>query len=160
MSQPPDSQQPSTSEASAVPIRAFTVRQPWAWSIMQNEAKDVENRSRNIAGAYRGLVAIHAGKLVDQDAYDFLLRQGLTPPPQQDLLRGHIIGVVDLVDVVDDHPSRWAFPDHHHLILAHPRKLASPLPYRGVLGLWTPDTATRNAIHAQIRELGHTNPAP
>lgn len=41
-------------------MRAITVRQPWAWAIVHG-GKDVENRSRNIAGSYRGPVAIHAG---------------------------------------------------------------------------------------------------
>mgnify|MGYP001137357808 FL=1 len=47
-------------------MRAITVRQPWAWAIVFGQ-KDVENRSRNIAGRYRGPVAIHAG-LRDDDA--------------------------------------------------------------------------------------------
>ena len=42
-------------------MRVLTVRQPWAWAIV-NADKDVENRPRNIAGSYRGPVAIHAGK--------------------------------------------------------------------------------------------------
>lgn len=41
-------------------MRVLTVRQPWAWAIIHG-GKDVENRSRNIAGDYRGPVAIHAG---------------------------------------------------------------------------------------------------
>lgn len=41
-------------------LRVLTVRQPWAWSLIEG-GKDVENRSRNIAGSYRGPVAIHAG---------------------------------------------------------------------------------------------------
>lgn len=42
-------------------MRVLTVRQPWAWAIIHG-GKDVENRTRNIAGDYRGPVAIHAGK--------------------------------------------------------------------------------------------------
>lgn len=49
-------------------LRALTVRQPWAWAIIHG-GKGVENRTRNIAGAYRGPVAIHAGLQID-DAYD------------------------------------------------------------------------------------------
>lgn len=30
-------------------LRVLTVRQPWAWSLIEG-GKDVENRSRNIAG--------------------------------------------------------------------------------------------------------------
>lgn len=46
-------------------MRILTVRQPWAWAIVHG-GKDVENRTRNIAGAYRGPVAIHAGMRFDQ----------------------------------------------------------------------------------------------
>lgn len=41
-------------------MRILTVRQPRAWAIIHG-GKDVENRTRNIAGDYRGPVAIHAG---------------------------------------------------------------------------------------------------
>lgn len=39
-------------------MRILTVRQPWVWAIIHG-GKDVENRVRNIAGSYRGPVAIH-----------------------------------------------------------------------------------------------------
>lgn len=51
-------------------MKGISVRQPWAWSIIHG-GKDVENRSRNIAGSYRGPVAIHASKTVDEDALDY-----------------------------------------------------------------------------------------
>jgi len=104
-------------------VRAITVRQPWAWAIVHG-GKDVENRTRNIAGAYRGPVAIHAGREIDFGAADdFMLRRawhlaGLPQRPVQDapglfeplfvesfdedaewLPTGTVIGVVDLVDV-------------------------------------------------------------
>ena len=50
-------------------LRVLTVRQPWAWAIIHG-GKDVENRTRNIAGAYRGPVAIHAGLAVDESIED------------------------------------------------------------------------------------------
>ena len=49
----------------AAQMRVLTVRQPWAWAIIHG-GKDVENRTRNLAGAYRGPVAIHvAGKYAE-----------------------------------------------------------------------------------------------
>ncbi len=81
-------------------MRAITVRQPWAWAIVHG-GKDVENRSRNIAGSYRGLIAIHAG-LADYEqgtpagARYKELYGGETPT---EIVFGAIIGVVDLVDV-------------------------------------------------------------
>lgn len=86
------------------------MRQPWAWAIAHGE-KTVENRTRNIAGQYRGLVAIHAaGPKPDDRAYiDAALTSDyadwaayadqltLDPP----LHVGAVIAVVDLVDVHD-----------------------------------------------------------
>ena len=33
--------------------------------------------------------------------------------------------------------SPWAMQSHYHLVFAHPRALADPIPYKGRLGLWT-----------------------
>ena len=48
-------------------MKAITVRQPWAWAILHG-GKDVENRTRNIAGSYRGPLVIHAGLALDKAA--------------------------------------------------------------------------------------------
>jgi hypothetical protein len=102
-------------------MRILTVRQPWAWAIIHG-GKDVENRVRNIAGAYRGPVAIHVALRDDDDAFDpDHLMHGLlfgpcklarTPEhnrytctwcsvlaPSKYGYKGAIIGVIDLVDV-------------------------------------------------------------
>ncbi len=90
-------------------LRVLTVRQPWAWAIVHG-GKDVENRVRNIAGSYRGPVAIHAGLQDDVDASPGLFferlqwhaeQQGIDHSEQAPLYsdRGSILGVVDLVDV-------------------------------------------------------------
>lgn len=94
-------------------MRGITVRQPWATAIVRM-GKDVENRSRNIAGKYRGPVAIHAGLAptgrresrvifpgvgeVERDAGGMLLRSPFLSWPYR-LPVGLIVGVVDLVDV-------------------------------------------------------------
>lgn len=127
-------------------MRAITVRQPYAWAIMHG-GKDVENRSRNIAGSYRGPVAITAA---------LTLTRGNAIAQ-----RGGVLGVVDLVDVHRDQMMRgaqlhccsssewhggppcpgpcspWAEAGRHHLVLANPRPLPTPIPVRGRLGLWT-----------------------
>lgn len=95
-------------------LRILTVRQPWAWAIIHG-GKDVENRPRNIAGDYRGPVAVHAGLSFDMSrAGDFsvthpmgaaMTRWFTRPGPLSHESgpwtqnRGAIIGVVDLVDV-------------------------------------------------------------
>lgn len=149
-------------------MRALTVRQPWAWAIVHG-GKDVENRTRNVAGAYRGPVAIHAGLTVAamDSSYAYSVSHLLSASGLKllgDVLPvGAIIGVVDLVDVhrqdflpsPDGDPAKfaqcspWAQYDlrpralqvpHQsmwHLVLANPRPLAEPIPFRGRLGLWT-----------------------
>ncbi len=92
-------------------MRALTVRQPWAWAIIHGQ-KSVENRSRNIAGSYRGPVAIHAAKAdatLTQDDLDTFWRHAdgwppmtLSPEPGEQRgawPHGALIGVVDLVGV-------------------------------------------------------------
>ena len=146
-------------------MRVLTVRQPWAWAIIHG-GKDVENRVRNIAGAYRGPLAIHAGLTYDADAV-------ISPPPLYVPVPfdpdgaycrplGCIIGVVDLADVHhadwcwDDigtgprHCSPWAEVDTWHLVLANPRPLTEPIPHRGGLGLRRLDPDTTSRVLAAI----------
>lgn len=142
-------------------MRILTVRQPWALAIIHG-GKDVENRSRNIAGSYRGPVAIHAGKVFDF-AGAGVCREITTDYPRDlgrwkrsDWTFGAIIGVVDLVDVhyadkcvktaftppdyiEPEWCSLWAMDNCHHLVLANPRPFAEPIPAKGRLGLWKPD---------------------
>ena len=143
-------------------MRILTVRQPWAWAIIHGE-KNVENRSRNLAGSYRGLIAIHAALSADLLAYssDHLAQTAnrLNAPSLARMPYGAIIGVVKLKDVHhvtksvrgdapvcwDDHTptgeqcSPWgeSMRDGWHLELSNPRRLAEPIPYRGSLGLRT-----------------------
>lgn len=132
-------------------MKAITVRQPWAWAIIHG-GKDIENRTRNIAGGYRGPVVIHAAKRYDGEHEEGFLNLltligfdwGAIP---DGFILGNALGIAHLVDV---HPSRdcysgytdrycsdWAEPDSHHLALANPRPFPEPIPYRGQLGLWT-----------------------
>jgi hypothetical protein len=94
-------------------MRALTVRQPHATAIIRM-GKPVENRTRNIAGNYRGPVAIHAGIYepgrvgqrtmfdqdleVERDKGGLLLRSKRLAWPYR-LPLGVIIGVVDLTGV-------------------------------------------------------------
>jgi hypothetical protein len=129
----------------------------------------VENRTRNIAGDYQGLVAIHAG-LAEFEQDNMASRaHSAAHGTQVDsvLVFGAIIGVVDLVGVHDGpHRSQvrfenvescfqpgkpfgscspWAEDDTHHLVLKNPRPLATPIPHRGMLGLQkvTPELEAR-----------------
>lgn len=107
--------------------RILTIRQPWASAIIY-VGKDVENRSWTTP--YRGRLYIHAGMRPDP---------GEVLPASVPVVRGAIIGHVELVDIVTSSSSRWAEPGQYHWLLAQPVALASPVPAKGRLGLWRPD---------------------
>ena len=87
-------------------MRAITVRQPWAWAIARL-GKNVENRRQNIAGTYRGPVAIHAGQQVAESVAwsDPNIEAALAAHDVETdwpLTLGRIIAVIDLTDVHDE----------------------------------------------------------
>ena len=126
------------------PDIAISVRQPWAWAIV-HAGKDIENRGIKAVsyGLGRpGRRAVHAAKGLTREEYDeaaeFFATLGIVCPPAADLLRGGIIGSVDVVDVVSESASRWLFGPRG-LVLAN----AAPcefVPSVGELGLfrWRP----------------------
>lgn len=156
-------------------MRVLTVRQPWAWAIIAG-GKDVENRVRNLAGDYRGPLAIHAGKVWDGTSFEkpevvaahTRLRDtvdGLSLPErelyQMDPGRGHIIGVVNLrathhsefCTEADEHGelcSAWAEPDVWHLELEDPQTLTQPISFKGALGMRTLPADVIAAIQLQL----------
>jgi hypothetical protein len=114
-------------------IKAISVRQPWASAIMLG--KDVENRSRYFK--HRGLLLIHASLKADDDALEDARILAL---PSHELIFGHLLGVVTLLDCVRESESRWANPaTPWKLLLANPRPLLRPVPYRGQLALFEVD---------------------
>lgn len=78
-------------------MRVLTVRQPWAGAIIYR-GKDVENRSRNIAGGYRGPVAIHVALRHDYDAVEAHNEIAGYVDHHSIFGYGKIIGMVDLAD--------------------------------------------------------------
>ena len=116
---------------------ALSVRQPWAWLIVSGP-KDVENRSW--LTAVRGPILIHASAGLYQDEYDaashVIRHHGLSVvlPPLRDLQRGGLVGIVELVDCVERHPSVW-FSGPRGFVLG--RRMALPfVPCRGRLGFF------------------------
>jgi hypothetical protein len=62
--------------------------------------------------------------------------------------------VVDVVDCVQGSTSPWAVSGQWHWLLANPRRLTKPIPYRGALGLWTVDPAAERLIRSRLRARG------
>jgi hypothetical protein len=145
-----------------IEMRILTVKQPWAWAIMYG-GKDIENRTRNLAGAFRGPVAIHAGvSRIDSAAFSHPAIQRLGPAGRGAFRFGEIIGIVDLTgvhqgdDTLDTchhedqqstpRCSAWGENGTYHLELNNPRPLTTPLPYTGGLGLRRLNAAVSEAI--------------
>ncbi len=153
-------------------MRILTVRQPWAWALVHG-GKDVENRSRNLAGSYRGPVAIHAGKQEDKNAFSLSDSRaaldaaatrfgagGLFSPWWGN--HGRIIGVADLVSVhrspeclefrdgTYGYCSPWAEPDSMHLVFENPQSLWEPIAFKGAQGLRRLDEETTALVLEQI----------
>lgn len=104
-------------------MKALSIRQPWAWLIIHG-GKDIENRSWGTK--FRGRFLVHAAKGMTRDEYteaaDFAKTQGITIPPVEALLRGGIVGSVELVDSQDNSPSPW-YMGQKALVLREPRAL-------------------------------------
>lgn len=127
-----------------LPELAISVRQPWAWAIVQGH-KPLENRSR---GAIKFMVpltgqrAIHASKGMTREEYeegrDFILSRGIMCPAPADLLRGGIIGAVEVVREIAKSDSPWFFGPRA-LVLQNPQPCEF-IPSVGALGYfkWKP----------------------
>ena len=118
-------------------LRALSVRQPWAWLIV-NGHKDVENRTRRYH--FTGRLLIHASKVMTPDdyatAHSIAELQGVTLPPPDQLWRGGIVGEVTVTGTVTHSTSPWFFGPYGMAL-----KDAKPLPVepcKGALGFFTP----------------------
>lgn len=117
-------------------MKAISIQQPWAWAILAKD-KDIENRTWPTR--HRGPVFIHASKTYDRYAHkqieDIL---GIAIP--EDLPRGGIVGLAEIVDCVTESDSKW-FSGPVGFVLANP----DPLPFirlKGRLGLFDVDIAS------------------
>lgn len=137
-------------------MKALSLHQPWASLVILGE-KRVETRSW--ATGHRGLLAIHAVARIPPHGLEFMRasrafrqvarRRRLDP---EDLPMGTVLGIVRLLDCVpvetmqghgepgdqersfgDYSPGRYAWP------LEVVEAFDSPIPARGMQGLWTWD---------------------
>jgi hypothetical protein len=107
------------------PQLALSVRQPWTHWILY-EGKDIENRTWPTS--FRGWCLLHAAKGVDPEDRDDLT---------SDMLRGGIVGVMQIVGCVTRSESRWFNGPYGFVI----RRVCATefLPCRGALGFFRPD---------------------
>lgn len=142
------------------PLYALSIRQPYAWAIVEGW-KDVENRSWSTKR--RGTIAVHASTNFPRVDYeDFvtetweLIRSQVasnTAPAYEDFPLGAFVGLVDIVDCVERHRSLW-FDGPFGFVLANPRTLREPIPYKGALNFWKVPDAIADRIAADSRRSG------
>jgi hypothetical protein len=137
-------------------MKAISIKQPWA-SLIVEGIKDIENRTWKCSEKYIGQrVLVHASGKMDFPNPLSLLddRQRLcfsTPESRHKLyddstVRSAIIGSVEIVGCVINHPSIWAekteLPEQlsneciWNWVLANPIKFLEPIPVKGKLGFW------------------------
>lgn len=117
-------------------MKLLSVRQPWA-ALLLNGQKTIETRTW--ATKYRGRLGVHAGLQLDR--YGPLHR---FPDPSL-LLRGAVIGAVELVDcrpmtAADADAALCHFrPGLFAWVVRNGAFFPHPVPTKGKLGLWEGD---------------------
>ena len=143
-------------------MKAISIKQPYA-SLIVEGIKDIENRTWKCPEKYIGQrVFIHASSAKSEH----IIRRVLNDSQQSEFIKrfGHsgldflepkgvIIGSVEIVDCVINHPSIWAEktdePFEYYTceeefgycttcnwVLANPIKFPKPIPAKGKLGFW------------------------
>jgi hypothetical protein len=120
-------------------LKALSVRQPWAWLIVQGY-KPYENRTWNTKT--RGEILIHASKAFDKAGYGWVRDNfpEIDMPLPQQFERGGIVGKTQLWEVATASSSPW-FSGPFGFCLAR----AEPIPFApcsGKLGFFTPSIST------------------
>lgn len=130
-------------------MKTLSVRQPWAWAIL-HAGKDIENRDWKPANPglrFRGRFVLHAALGMTLAEYEAGLAtmhgvsesrpfvSGLKLPAPHELVRGSLVGTVEVVDVVTQSASPWFFGPVG-LVLREPRSFHQPIPLKGMLGFF------------------------
>jgi hypothetical protein len=92
-------------------LRTLSLRQPWAWLVI-NGYKDIENRSWRTN--HRSPLLIHASSSRADFTPEKILmiqrKHGVRVPSTVEF--GGVVGIVEVVDCVKKHPSKWKFRDN------------------------------------------------
>jgi Protein of unknown function, DUF488 len=127
-------------------VKCLSIRQPYADWIVHPEwflsaglqPKTVENRTWRVA--YQGRLVIHASGTFEEGAIESWLAKmpllaGVIPLRAEDYRLGAIVGVADLVDIVQESRSPWHVLGQYGWMLANARAV-EPIAYKGRQGLF------------------------
>lgn len=124
--------------------KVITIKQPWA-SLIAHGIKDIENRTWRTN--YRGRVLIHAAASSDKEPYK-LFNDEQAKAVDDCIMevccfygqKSAIIGSVEIVDCVQNHPSIWAEKGVYNWVLANPILFDKPIEgVKGKLSFWEYD---------------------
>lgn len=136
-------------------LKCLSIQQPWSWLIV-NGHKDIENREWTTS--YRGPVLIHAGAKIDDDWFNHRTgfptnahpMRDLAPadmPARQDYAIKALLGMANLIDVVEDSSSPW-FVGRYGFVFIDAKPFKEPIPYSGSLRLF--DVAREVVANAEV----------
>ena len=127
-------------------MKAITIKQPWA-SLIVAGLKGIENRTWKTN--YRGRVLIHAAAKPVKEGWSALNEmqlarvysyKGKLYGNNEELPSSAIIGSVEIVDCVQNHPSIWAERGVWNWVLANPVMFDEPITgVKGKLSFWDYD---------------------
>jgi hypothetical protein len=133
-------------------LRCLAIQQPWAWAVCVG-IKTVENRTQPTP--YRGLIAILAS--TKRTNVNELVRSYPDLELDADFFTyGAVIGVANLVDVVEMNPSLGKNPSAAGplcWLLEDARLLPKPVLAKGKLNLYTLDAVESKAVWNQLPNL-------
>lgn len=126
-------------------MKVLSVKQPWAYLLVQG-IKDIENRPR--ITHFRGRILIHASAKIAGEPHEVLSYEQFQIIDASKINQvfdackqtSAIIGSVEIVDCVENHPSVWAVDGQYHYVIANPILFDTPITgVKGQLGLWNYD---------------------
>ncbi len=115
-------------------MKALTLHRPWPWAILY-AGKRIENRSWRPPAAVIGQrIVIHAGKVYDEAAEEFICRIAGRGTDGRRCDEG-IVGTAMVSHSISASPDPWFFGPVGW-VLWDVRALPQPIPCRGAQGLW------------------------
>lgn len=133
-------------------MKALTIKQPWVYAILRL-GKDIENRPWQ--RGYRGWIAIHAAGEPDRGVK---FPRGSRVPDLDKLDYSAICGIARVEDIVEKSRSKWFLrpkdgSTNYGWVLVGVKRLKTPIPYNGTLGLWEVPPSIISEIQLQLPKL-------
>lgn len=132
-------------------MMCLAIKQPWAWAIF-NAGKNVENR--DWPTRFRGRIAILASKGMTKGEYGegcYFIKMKepqIIVPSYESMLRGQIIGTVEITDCGQFPFNKW-FVGDYGMFLCSAVKFQNPIPAKGRLGIFSVQDSIARQVEAE-----------